>query len=72
MTPGEMEREIAGCIVRAMADGSNLDGIEALVAEMMPTILHAAIELPGGHMANGFTAICDHAQRFVEVKLGRM
>lgn len=70
MTPGEMEREIAGCIVRAMADGSSRDGIQALVAEMMPAVLHANIELPNGDTANGFTLTCDHGHRFVEVKLG--
>lgn len=69
MTPGEMEREIAWCLVWAMADGFDHDGIEALVMEMMADVLPKDIEFPDGERATGVIVICDHRNRFAEVKL---
>lgn len=70
MTPGEMEREIAGCIVRALADGCERPGILDLVKEIVPAVKMARIRLPDGELATGFGAYVAYADRFVEVRLG--
>ena len=70
MTPGEMEREIAGCIIRALADGCQQASIIELVKELAPAVKMARIRLPDGELAAGFGAYVAYADRFVEVRLG--
>ena len=38
MIKGEMEREIAGCLVRALADGCQRPAILDLVQEIVPAV----------------------------------
>ena len=72
MTPGEMERDIAGCIVRALADGCQRPAILDLVQEIVPAVKMARIRLSDGELATGFGMIVCYAERFVEVRLGHM
>ena len=72
MIKGEMEREIAGCLVRALADGCQRPAILDLVQEIVPAVKMARIRLPDGELATGFGMIVCYAERFVEVRLGHM